>query len=381
MRTADITAAAWVGVLVAQTAATLEASFPPAANCTFMPNMDCQGGEDVAHMDTPDAASCCGQCEANARCTAFTWNGETCYMKNACSKLNPIGPPNVAGVMHKAPVNPNPCIGPLSMTVGGAPKTIGVMQDAGNSGTSKTDGAAFTLYHGGLKVHATETCGDHFTPGNFFFLKLLGKTLSYTVDLSNVSCGCNAAVYLTSMPGMQNATTPAAASDFYCDANCADGQPCCPEIDLMEANAHVSAATLHKCTFPYWDNPACDGGGYAQSTRDSATGVADFGPGGHKVDTAKPFRASHTFATDGKSLTGMQTSFVQAGGKGTVWLNHTDAGYMASMDFAVKNPMVLTISLWGGAGGTMGWLDSPPCDATIACDPSAHATWQDFEIG
>jgi hypothetical protein len=156
----------------------------------------------------------------------------------------------------------------------------------------------------------------------------------------------------------------------------------CPfsaRLDLLGRRRDKS--TLHKCTFPYWDNPACDGGGYAQSTRDSATGVADFGPGGHKVDTAKPFRALHTFATDGKSLTGMQTIFVQAGGKGTVWLNHTDAGYMASMDFAVKNPMVLTISLWGGAGGTMGWLDSPPCDATIACDPSAHATWQDFEIG
>jgi hypothetical protein len=298
-------------------------------------------------------------------------------MKNSCSKLNPIGPPNVAGVMHKQPVDPNPCIGTLSMTVDGAPKTVGVMQTDGNSDTGKTDGTAFTLYHGGLKVHLTETCADHFAPDNFLYLKMLGKTLAYTVDLSNVSCGCNAAVYLTAMPGMQNATTPTTKSDFYCDAA---SEPYCPEIDLMEANSHVSAATLHKCTFPYWDNPMCDGGGYAQNTRDGAAGVVNFGPGGAKVDTARPFRASHTFSTDGKNLTGIHTSFVQAGGKGTVWLNHTDAGYMAAMDFVVKNQMALTISLWGGAGSVMSWLDSPPCDAGIACDPSAHATWKDFEI-
>ena len=366
-------------------------------DCGDFLNTDFQGGPDLAHGKHHTLARCGDACLANPECYVAAWNGlpnQDCYLKGngthalyspgttSCVCRGPLPAPTPAPPPSPAPPTPPPthhaCVGNLSMTVEGAPKTVGVMQTDGNSDTGKTDGTEFTLHHGGLKVHLTETCADHFTPDNFLYLKMLGKSLAYTVDLSNAGCGCNAAVYLTSMPGWHNASSITTKSDLYCDAN---SEPYCPEIDLMEANAHVSAATLHKCDFPYWDEPRCDGGGYGRSTRDGPTGVADFGPGGAKVDTARPFRASHRFVTDGKNLTAIETSFVQAGGKGTVWLNHTDAGYMASMDFAVKNPMVLTISLWGGAGGTMGWLDSPPCDATIACDPSAHATWQDFEIG
>ena len=45
---------------------------------------------------------------------------------------------------------------------------------------------------------------------------LSGKVLSYDVDLSGIGCGCNAALYLVSMPQNTNATT---CHDFYCDAN------------------------------------------------------------------------------------------------------------------------------------------------------------------
>ena len=282
--------------LTLQARATLEGveastSFPPAANCTLTPNMDCQGN-DIGHVGSASADACCGACSANPGCNAFTWNGQDCYMKSACPTLAPLGPPNVAGVMHKPPVNPSPCVGSISITVDGAAKTVGVMQTGGNSGTAEAGGTAIQLYHGGFKLHLTETCADAFTADGFLFLEMLGKTISYTVDLSNVSCGCNAAVYLTAMPGVLNASGPPApgnGGDFYCDANAGQGHAACPEIDLMESNSRVSAATLHKCSFPYWDNPSCDKGGYALNTRNTGPrGTQDFGPGGTKVDTAKP---------------------------------------------------------------------------------------------
>ena len=43
-----------------------------------------------------------------------------------------------------------------------------------------------------------------------------GMTLSYDVDLSADGCGCNAALYLVSMPQSNNASQ---CADYYCDAN------------------------------------------------------------------------------------------------------------------------------------------------------------------
>ena len=47
-------------------------------------------------------------------------------------------------------------------------------------------------------------------------LFLSGKKLEFDVDLSGVGCGCNAAVYLVSMP---QTTNKSACFDYYCDAN------------------------------------------------------------------------------------------------------------------------------------------------------------------
>lgn len=78
---------------------------------------------------------------------------------------------------------------------------------------------------------------------NYRKLDLLGKALSFTVDLSEVPCGCNAAIYLVQMDA------PVGERSNYCDIQGFDSdfdevEPC-TEIDLLEGNAKAVQATLH----------------------------------------------------------------------------------------------------------------------------------------
>jgi hypothetical protein len=57
-----------------------------------------------------------------------------------------------------------------------------------------------------------------------------------------------------------------------------------------------------------------------------------------------------------------------------------DKGYLAAMTPVVQGKMALTMSLWGGDAGEMGWLDSPPCAPTDNCDPQSYATWSAFKV-
>ena len=55
----------------------------------------------------------------------------------------------------------------------------------------------------------------------YYQAKLLGQSLSYTIDLSEVGCSCNAALYLVSMPGFNrsNPLPDPRGGDYYCGAN------------------------------------------------------------------------------------------------------------------------------------------------------------------
>ena len=82
---------------------------------------------------------------------------------------------------------------------------------------------------------------DQFEPSDFIHFPLLGSDgargrISFVVDLSELSCGCNAAVYLTALPavGRDGAFNRTAGGDFYCDAG-AGGDAHCPEVDLPVA--------------------------------------------------------------------------------------------------------------------------------------------------
>ena len=75
---------------------------------------------------------------------------------------------------------------------------------------------------------------------------LLGGSMEYDVDVSKAVCGCNATVYMVSMP-----EAPASAtvdSMGYCDAAGPWGKYC-TEFDIMEANYKAFRAVNHTCDY------------------------------------------------------------------------------------------------------------------------------------
>jgi len=88
-------------------------------------------------------------------------------------------------------------------------------------------------------------------PNEYFRPNLLGGSLEYDVDMSQVSCGCNAALYLIGMPGIGYNGLPFESSDgmHYCDAAAVGGNYC-PEFDIMEANQWAYRACNHECSQP-----------------------------------------------------------------------------------------------------------------------------------
>jgi hypothetical protein len=59
----------------------------------------------------------------------------------------------------------------------------------------------FRLHGGGRVYFATEAANDFSNPWMYWQAPLLGNHISYTVDVSNVGCHCNAAFYWVQMPG------------------------------------------------------------------------------------------------------------------------------------------------------------------------------------
>ena len=77
-------------------------------------------------------------------------------------------------------------------------------------------------------------------PENFYQLPpLLGKNVSFDVDVSSFGCGRILAVYLAQLPSGNP------LNGYYCDANSIGNL--CPEIDLLEANRYAFHLATHAC--------------------------------------------------------------------------------------------------------------------------------------
>merc|ERR1740138_1918305 len=140
--------------------------------------------------------------------------------------------------------------------------------------------------HMGARAYFADACtAGTYDHAQYLALKLLGKQLVYTVDMSGAGCGCNAAFYL--VPMRQN-DKPSSCNDYYCDANSVCGVACA-EIDIQEANQYAWHSTLHTS-----DDHSGKGAGYGGGPGDSWDGPRDFtwqqyGPGAECIDTTKPF--------------------------------------------------------------------------------------------
>ncbi len=130
----------------------------------------------------------------------------------------------------------------------------------------------------------------------YFTPNMLGGSLEYDVDLSQVGCGCVTALYTILMPAVDYEEDPFA----YCDANQVDGH-WCPEFDIMEANKYSYRATGHTCDEPnlQGEYSNCDRHGQCSVDIHSNGVLDDFKPGSTVgIDTENEFHVRIDYHKD-----------------------------------------------------------------------------------
>ncbi|KAJ9142823.1 Glucanase [Coniochaeta hoffmannii] len=258
---------------------------------------------------------------------------------------------------------------------------------------------------------------------------LLNRELTFDVDLSQLPCGTNGALYLSEMSatGGHSDLNPAGATygTGYCDAQCPtpafiNGEAnignygaCCNEMDIWEANSAATAFTPHPCNVTglykcagalcgnadkyssVCDKDGCDYNAYRLGQ------VAFYQPNA-TVDTSRPFTVVTQFLTTTGNATGdlreirrlyvqderiIENAIVQVPGidKGNSLTDEFCAqekkafggvnafaaqGGMRGMGEALRRGMVLVFSVWDDAGSSMKWLDATfPDNSDPAKDP------------
>lgn len=194
------------------------------------------------------------------------------------------------------------------------------------------------------------------TDTSYAQFKLLNAEFTFDVDVSNLPCGLNGALYFVSMDadgGMKRYPDNKAGAKYgagYCDAQCprdlkfingmanvegwtpSSNDPnagvggkgsCCAEMDIWEANSMATAYTPHSCKTV--SQTMCDGdncGGTYSATRYAGIcdpdgcdfnsyrmGDKEFYGKGLKVDTSKKFTVVTQFI--GSPLTEIKRFYVQ----------------------------------------------------------------------
>lgn len=200
-------------------------------------------------------------------------------------------------------------------------------------------------------------------------LRLLGRELRFSLDLSRVGCGCDASVYLVAMDD------PSAQGSNYCDIQTPPPLTRCVEIDLIEGNARAVQSTLHTragkgadgtCNqdgcFANWGNsPTLRSGEYASAMYAPSSSA--------RVDSRRPFSVVSHFeeTSDGLRLRvgfeqdGMATPFFDSlrhGNSKLQWGAPPTAVIVEDQQIAseaMRRGMVLVVSLW--KADDLSWLD------------------------
>ncbi|KOO25747.1 glycosyl hydrolase family7 [Chrysochromulina tobinii] len=215
----------------------------------------------------------------------------------------------------------------------------------------------------------------------------LDKSLSFTIDMSAVPCGCNAALYLVQMdmPSGDDGSG-------YCDIQGFDdpSMKACTELDVIEGNQKALQSTLHTTPGKGEDGRCNQDGCAANWGRHEETNPAyglpnTKGVPSHTIDSSKPLHVTATFTS--KRINWYDDAGcafeveVAQGDRRVKLLDSTRDGNgvdrtprpFASADLqrtyeAVTNGLVLVASLW--TTDDLSWLDGG-CDAEYPKSSSA----------
>ena len=277
--------------------------------------------------------------------------------------------------------------GEFHISVDGVQKSfriVGLNESRGLVRIDDGDRKTLTLTHGvygnasetsqGTRIWASKS--GRMESNSYAYFDLLNKTLSYSIDMSNVPCSCNAALFWVTMPGYSKNGHPAPSrkGNYYCDANKVWGTWCW-EFDSIEGNSHVMKVTPHTCNAPP--------GGYIGSCDRSGPFLKGFSPkdslcpsSSCTVDTRRPFTHTQKFRSNGTHLVAVENIVSQ----GILSFSFgIDAGeeYLAKMTDAMKK-MVLTFQLWGDSWLLMSWLDGLRCLGS--CPHNSTVTYSNMSI-
>ena len=266
--------------------------------------------------------------------------------------------------------------GKITLMIDGKPQTKYVLSGDWAKDFVHVNNNSVTL-RGGGRIYLGDSPSATITPTSYYNMPLLGKRFKVDVNMSNVGCNCNGAVYFVTMPGYNSAQQPAPGKtdEYYCDAN-AVGGTWCPEMDLMEANKFAMASTAHTCDYhaPHYYS-SCDKGGCGTNVLDVASN--NYGPG-KLIDTNKPFTLSVSFIVGGNGrLTTVNNYFLQEGRNFN--FNSCNPDYLQWMGMSLPG-IVMTASLWGTGEGGMSWLDGKSgCHG--GCNlPSSSVTFSNIQL-
>ena len=272
-------------------------------------------------------------------------------------------------------------------------------------------------------------------------LQLLGQEISFDVNVANLPCGENGALYLSEMnaSGGRSQYNPAGASygSGYCDAQCGTGTwfngsvntagvgSCCNEMDLWEANSEATALTPHPCSVESvygCTGSACGSSGVCDKDgcgfNPYALGNETYYGAGLTVDTTKTFTVTTQFVTNDGTTSGTLTEirriYTQNGKVIANAVASSSSGFsgddsitepfctaadsvagslggLTKMGEALGRGMVLVFSIWNDNGQFMNWLDSGnsgPCSSTAgnpatieADDPGTSVTFGNIKWG
>lgn len=285
-----------------------------------------------------------------------------------------------------------------------------------------------TATNSGPRIYLLDSTGE-----SYQLFKLLAKEFTFDVNLPQVGCGMNAALYFSEMnvKGGAAATNVAGAKygTGYCDAQCPTGDnfidgvanfnstsQCCNEMDIWEANSISNALTPHGCLQdgPYacpssGCNGQCDSNGCGYNPY--AQGAQSFYGPGKTVDTTQTFTVITQFITDNGLSTGnliqinriyvqngvvIQNSVSSAAAGNSINAAFCEAtgasgwestGKMVPLTKAFTTGMVLAVSLWDDPSANgMSWLDGAPTDGTCTggvntSAATVSATFSNIKLG